>query len=212
MKKSRIAKVLLMACIFTSVGIGSQLSSLSINSTPQELLTSMAPQKVYAETLSNSTTNNNPINSTSSNAENSTNTQNNISTSAIEQAIFNQVNEERAKLGLSLLTNNSTMQKYAIMKSQDMATNNYFNHANKDGSYMNDIMKRDGVTYKSWGENIAYISDSNKNSHDIANSFMTNWMNSPGHKANILSKDFTGIGVGVYKVGNKYYATQEFFA
>ena len=40
---------------------------------------------------------------------------------------------------------------------------------------------------------------------------MTNWMNSSGHRANILSSNFSSIGVGVYKIGNKVYATQEFY-
>ena len=40
---------------------------------------------------------------------------------------------------------------------------------------------------------------------------MTNWMNSQGHRENILSTNFSSIGVGVYKIGNKVYATQEFY-
>jgi len=45
----------------------------------------------------------------------------------------------------------------------------------------------------------------------LATKFMDNWMNSSGHRANILSTNFTSIGVGVYKIGNTYYATQEFY-
>ena len=63
---------------------------------------------------------------------------------------------------------------------------------------------------KAWGENIAYIggvSDANK----LAEQFMTNWMNSSGHRANILSTNFESIGIGVYKSGNRVYATQEFY-
>ena len=71
-------------------------------------------------------------------------------------------------------------------------------------------MKADGVSYKAWGENIAYIQGTNSNSA-LATKFMDNWMNSSGHRANILSTNFSSIGIGVYKIGNTYYATQEFY-
>ena len=51
----------------------------------------------------------------------------------------------------------------------------------------------------------------NESLETIANQFMLNWMNSQGHRENILSPNFTGLGIGVYRVGNKIYATQEFY-
>jgi len=128
----------------------------------------------------------------------------------VEQLIFQKVNEERAKVGASTLTYNSTMEKYARIKSQDMGDKNYFAHEDLQGNLMTERMKNDGVTYKAWGENIAYIGGVT-DENELANQFMTNWMNSPGHKANILSTNFSSIGVGVYKIGNKVYATQEFY-
>jgi uncharacterized protein YkwD len=128
----------------------------------------------------------------------------------VEQLIFQKVNEERTKAGVQALTYNSTMEKYARIKSQDMGDKNYFSHEDLQGNLMTVKMKNDGVNYKAWGENIAYIggvTDENA----LANQFMTNWMNSPGHRANILSTNFSSIGVGVYKIGNKVYATQEFY-
>lgn len=128
----------------------------------------------------------------------------------VEQAIFNKVNAERAKVGVPALTYNNTMQKYARIKSQDMGDKNYFSHEDLNGNLITVQMKKDGVSYRAWGENIAYIggiSDANA----LANKFMTNWMNSSGHRANILSTNFSSIGVGVYKIGNKVYATQEFY-
>lgn len=128
----------------------------------------------------------------------------------VESMIFNKVNEERAKNGLPPLSYNSTMEHYARVKSQDMGDRGYFDHNNPEGELMTAQMLRDGVTYNAWGENIAYIggiSDANA----LANQFMTNWMNSSGHRANILSSNFTSIGVGVYKIGNTVYATQEFY-
>jgi len=128
----------------------------------------------------------------------------------VEQLIFQKVNEERTKAGVQALTYNSTMEKYARIKSQDMGDKNYFSHEDLQGNLMTVKMQNDGVNYKAWGENIAYIggvTDENA----LANQFMTNWMNSPGHRANILSTNFSSIGVGVYKIGNKVYATQEFY-
>lgn len=128
----------------------------------------------------------------------------------IEQLIFQKVNQERSAAGLSTLAYNNTMQHYARLKSKDMGDRGYFDHANPEGQYITAQMKADGVSYNSWGENIAYISGASGNSA-LADRFMTNWMNSSGHRANILSTNFTSIGVGVYKIGNTYYATQEFY-
>ncbi len=128
----------------------------------------------------------------------------------VEQMIFNKVNEERSKAGVTPLTYNSTMEKYARIKSKDMSVRNYFDHKNPEGQLITAQMQQDGVSYRAWGENIAYIqgiSDLNA----LANQFMTNWMNSPGHKQNILSTNFTSIGIGVYKSGNTFHATQEFY-
>ena len=129
----------------------------------------------------------------------------------VEQAIFNKVNEERVKAGVAPLSYNTTMEKYARIKSQDMGDNNYFSHTDLSGNYITAKMKADGVSYNSWGENIAYLGGYGTDPTVLANQFMTNWMNSSGHRKNILSTDFTSIGVGVYQIGNKVYATQEFY-
>lgn len=128
----------------------------------------------------------------------------------IEQAIFTRVNKERAAAGLTALQYNDTMEHYARLKSQDMGDRRYFDHRNPEGQLITSQMQADGVSYRSWGENIAYISGRSGNAA-LAEQFMNNWMNSSGHRANILSTNFTSIGVGVYKVGNTYYATQEFY-
>lgn len=128
----------------------------------------------------------------------------------IEQAIFQRVNQERTAAGLPALSYNTTMEHYARIKSKDMGDNGYFSHEDLQGKLITEQMKADGVSYRAWGENIAYIQGINNNSA-LATKFMDNWMNSSGHRANILSTNFTSIGIGVYKVGNTYYATQEFY-
>lgn len=128
--------------------------------------------------------------------------------SAVEQQIFNMVNAEREKAGVPKLTYNKTMEKYARIKSKDMADRNYFAHEDPEGKLITETMNRDGVTYNSWGENIAYLGG---NPSDAASQFMNMWMNSQGHRENILSPNFTSMGVGVFNNGNKVYATQEFY-
>lgn len=75
----------------------------------------------------------------------------------IEQAIFTRVNQERASNGLAPLSYNNTMQKYARIKSKDMGDRGYFDHKDLQGELITAQMKRDGVTYNAWGENIVYI-------------------------------------------------------
>ncbi|WP_297637657.1 CAP domain-containing protein [uncultured Clostridium sp.] len=130
-------------------------------------------------------------------------------TAQIQQLIFSKVNQERANAGIKPLAYSTSMQSFAIKKSKDMAVNNYFNHEDLNGNLESTYIKQAGINFSAWGENIAYV-DSTSNAESIANTIMSNWMNSPGHKANILSTRYTQIGVGVYKIGNKYYATQEF--
>ncbi len=128
----------------------------------------------------------------------------------VEQKIFEKVNAERSKAGVPALSYNKTMEKYARIKSQDMGDRGYFDHKDPEGNLITAKMKKDGVSYRAWGENIAYIGGVS-DADALANQFMTNWMNSSGHRKNILSSNFSGIGVGVYKAGNKVYATQEFY-
>lgn len=130
--------------------------------------------------------------------------------SQVESEIFRLVNVERKKAGVKTLNYSTTMQKYARIKSEDMATRGYFDHRDPQGNLITEKMKNDGVKYSSWGENIAYIGG--ESASKLASEFMNNWMNSPGHRANILSPNFTGIGIGVYKSGNTVYATQEFYS
>ena len=164
----------------------------------------------------NGGSNNNNNNGGNANEENYNSTvtppvQENASFNAeIEQLIFNKVNEERTKAGVPALSYNSTMETYARVKSKDMGVRNYFDHVDPDGEMITAQMARDGVSYNAWGENIAYIGGVS-DAAALAEQFMTNWMNSDGHRANILSPNFTSIGVGVYKSGNRYYATQEFY-
>ena len=111
------------------------------------------------------------------------------------------VNAERAKVGLPALTVNTTLNKLATMKSQDMHDKNYFDHDSPTYGSAFDVMKANGVSYKLAGENIA-------KGQKTPEAVMNSWMNSEGHKANILNSKFTQIGVGYVEDGN--YWTQMF--
>lgn len=122
----------------------------------------------------------------------------------LEKEVVALVNKERAKLGLAPLKDNSELSNVARIKSEDMVAKNYFSHTSPTYGSPFDMMKKFGITYTAAGENIAM-------GQPTAASVMTAWMNSPGHKANILSKNFTEIGVGVAKDANgTIYWTQEF--
>jgi len=123
----------------------------------------------------------------------------------IEKQIVTLVNQERAKQGLAPLTNNnSQLSNVARTKSKDMADNNYFSHTSPTYGSPFDMMKQFGITYSAAGENIAM-------GQPTAASVMTAWMNSPGHRANILSANFTEIGVGIAKDSSgAIYWTQDF--
>jgi len=111
--------------------------------------------------------------------------------SQFAQQVLDLVNQERSKAGLKPLTMNSNLSKVAMAKAQDMYNNNYFDHQSPTYGSPFDMMKSFGITYRSAGENIAKGQSS-------PTEVMNQWMNSPGHRANILNGSFTEIGVAYY--------------
>lgn len=119
----------------------------------------------------------------------------------VEQEVIKLVNVERANAGLSPLSYDWELGRVAQYKSQDMHDQKYFNHTSPVYGTPFTMMKNFGINYKSAGENIAMGQKS-------ASAVVEAWMNSEGHRANILNKDYTHIGVGYVKDGN--YWTQMF--
>lgn len=109
--------------------------------------------------------------------------------SAYAKEVVSLVNKERAKAGLKPLVIHTNLTKMAVAKAQDMNDNNYFSHTSPTYGSPFDMMKKFGITYKYAGENIA---KGQKTPEEVVKA----WMNSPGHKANIMNKNFTLIGVG----------------
>lgn len=120
------------------------------------------------------------------------------------EAVLKLVNEERTKQGLSKLTLSTKLNEIAYAKSKDMAVNNYFSHNSPTYGTPFQMLKKFGISYKSAGENIAA---GQKTPEEV----MRSWLNSSGHRANILNKNYTELGVGYYK-GGSYgtYWTQTF--
>lgn len=122
---------------------------------------------------------------------------------AEEQQMLNLINGERAKNGLAPLKADATLTKMARAKSQDMINNRYFAHQSPTYGSPFDMMKTFGVTYRTAGENIA-------GNGSVQGAFQA-WMNSSGHRANILNGQFNTTGIGIVH-GGQYgiMFTQEF--
>lgn len=113
----------------------------------------------------------------------------NLTMTSDEQMILNLVNEARRKAGLSELKLDKELLRVARIKSQDMVDNNYFSHTSPIYGTPFQMIKNFGITYTSAGENIA--------GHSTAKGAFDAWMNSSGHKANILGNSFSYTGIGV---------------
>lgn len=172
----------------------------------------------------NTTTNTNTDNNTSTNNDTSTytpptsnNTSNKDTTTvtttpnqntqftanAMELEVIRLVNEERRKEGLAPFTHSPELSKVARAKSQDMADKNYFSHTSPTYGDPFAMMKSFGINYRTAGENIA-------KGYYSAESVVKGWMNSSGHRANILNPSFNKIGVGYVNANGTTYWTQQF--
>jgi uncharacterized YkwD family protein len=128
-------------------------------------------------------------------------TQTTSSLSAYEQKVVDLTNQERAKNGLAALKVDVTLSKMAHEKSRDMSANGYFSHTSPTYGSPFDMMKKYGITYRYAGENIAM---GQRTPEEVVKA----WMNSEGHRKNILSPNYNYIGVGYVSQGN--YWTHEF--
>lgn len=123
------------------------------------------------------------------------------SVSAYEQEVIRLVNEIRVQNGLKALTANWELSRVARYKSQDMVDNRYFSHTSPTYGSPFQMIRAFGLSFRTAGENIAY---GQRTPQAVVNA----WMNSSGHRANILNGSYTQIGVGY--VANGHYWTQMF--
>lgn len=125
---------------------------------------------------------------------------------AYQKEVLNLTNSERAKHGLSALkADDAKLNNCAHAKSDDMDKNNYFAHNSPRYGSAFDMMKQFGVSYTSAGENIAM-------GQMTPAEVVKDWMNSSGHRANILNGKFTHIGIGYVKGSKHTYWTQQFIS
>ncbi|MDD9271214.1 CAP domain-containing protein [Paenibacillus sp. GCM10023248] len=111
--------------------------------------------------------------------------------SAFASQVVTLVNKERAKAGLGALTSDTALTGMALDKAKDMYNNGYFDHTSPTYGSPFDMMSSYGIRYSYAGENIA-------KGQQTPEAVMTAWMNSTGHRQNILSPNFNKIGVAYY--------------
>ncbi|QQR50179.1 hypothetical protein IPF86_03820 [Candidatus Nomurabacteria bacterium] len=111
-----------------------------------------------------------------------------------QAGIITATNKARLDNGLSILVEDSKLDVSAQIKVADMLAKQYFEHESPDGKGVSDLATEVGYAYTVIGENLA-LGSTFKNDEDV----VTAWMNSPGHRANILNDTYTNIGVGVAK-------------
>lgn len=162
----------------------------------------------YGITKPGSSSNNNGNNSNNS-GSGSNNTGNgsgstggtSTGTSSAAQAVLAEVNAARAKNGLSALTLDANMNRAAAVRAAEMAQS--FSHTRPNGSRGLTALNEAGVSYRTAGENIA-------SGQQTAQAVVSAWMNSSGHRANILSSLFGRMGVGQATIGGRTYWVQLF--
>jgi len=146
----------------------------------------------------------------------------------LERRTFDLVNDERAAHNLTILKWNEDVTAVARAHSTDMATNAFFSHTGSDGSNVSTRLMADGVYYwNSSGENILMESGVSyyltnilgivkkieyNTFEQLAQNATQGWLNSTGHRENILESKFDETGVGVYALNDSYYFTQDFIA
>ena len=128
-------------------------------------------------------------NSSGGNGTNSSGSSNTSAMTSDEKEVFDLINKERTAKGLSALKVDSEVQRVAKIKAQDMVSGGYFSHNSPTYGSPFDILQSFKVSYKTAGENIA----GNSSNSGAVNA----WMNSSGHKSNILNSSFTHTGIGV---------------
>jgi uncharacterized protein YkwD len=174
MIKTTIYSVALGTIILSSGAIASSVTNTTFTSKPSDVLSST----VQIAQSSNNTT-------------------------ALEQSVFNKINNYRASQGLAKLTSNSAIDNKARIHSKDMANRKVpFGHTG-----FSQRVKAVGIPYSSAGENVAY----NQGYSDSVTTAVQGWLKSPGHLANIRGNfQKTGIGVASNSRGEIYF-TQIFF-
>ncbi|TBL76549.1 SCP-like extracellular [Paenibacillus thalictri] len=157
---------------------------------PQQPATS-PPQTTYPQQPATSTPQTTYPQQPAASPPQSTNAQQPAGSSQFAQQVLDLVNQERSKTGASPLSMSSELNKVAMAKAMDMYNNNYFDHQSPTYGSPFDMMQSYGISYNAAGENIA-------KGQTTPAEVMNQWMNSEGHRANILNSSYTQIGIAYY--------------
>ncbi len=128
------------------------------------------------------------------------------STAKIEVGIRQSINQVRQHKGLQLLQQNERLAQVARNYSRQMAEKNFFSHTGSEGTTSAERVEAAGIIYWVVGENLF----KGTNINQPVKVAVDGWLDSPGHRENILRPFFTETGVGVWRVNNTYYITQLF--
>lgn len=139
--------------------------------------------------IRNATVTNNQTSNNTTTQNTNTSSDNLSGYSSAEQELLNLINKQRANYGLSALKFDAELQRVAKAKALDLVQNNYFAHESPVYGTPFEMMKSFGITYKTAGENIA--------GNSSLQGAVTAWMNSSGHRANILNSAYNYTGIGV---------------
>jgi len=131
----------------------------------------------------------------------------------IERAIHAETNDRRTSHGLNPLAYSDHLQAIALQHSRDMAQRDFFSHATPGGDEAIDRYRRFDHADQSCGENLARVyPDCSASPEAAAREVVDGWMESPGHRENLLRERFEREGIGVYLEGDgAVYATQNFY-
>ncbi|MBD3886678.1 CAP domain-containing protein [Phormidium tenue FACHB-886] len=127
-------------------------------------------------------------------------------TSQMEAQVEQQINKIRTQQGLEPLRHNAKLADVARTYSQRMADENFFGHTSPTGDTMVERVRSTGIIYFNLGENLF----KGTNSPRPVPAAVQGWMNSAGHRENILRSKYEQTGVGIWRKGNTYYFTQLF--
>lgn len=111
------------------------------------------------------------------------------------QRVLDLTNQFRAQNGVAPLQLNLELNAAALNHSTNMALQDFFSHTGKDGTSAGDRIRQVGYQSNAWGENIAA-------GYSTPDQVVQGWINSPGHRANMLNPRFTELGVGYYNLTN----------
>jgi len=125
----------------------------------------------------------------------------------LEHNVLDLINKQRVENNLPPLAWNHQVAEIARLHSRDMGWNNYFNHRGLDGKMVSDRAETSGIEWHMIGENIAMLGGFS----DPIDHVVEGWMQSPGHRKNILDPRWKETGIGIFITANgTYYFTQVF--